>query len=145
MNRLGRYLLRVVVLLVVLVVGFFGLVLIMSELGGEVVTLHTQAAGGGEKRTHLWVVDDAGAAWLRAGMSGSGWLARLERNPNVLVERGGRLLRFRAVPVREPKVRDRIHTLMREKYGPADKLVGVLRDPAQSVPVRLEPLGAGRE
>ncbi|PYM71322.1 MAG: hypothetical protein DME10_16725 [Candidatus Rokuibacteriota bacterium] len=51
-----------------LVVGFFGLVLIMSELGGEVVTLHTQAAGGGEKRTHLWVVDDAGAAWVRAGL-----------------------------------------------------------------------------
>ena len=145
MNGLGRYVLRVVVLLVVLVVGFFGLVLIMSELGGEVVTLHTQAAGGGEKRTHLWVVDDAGAAWVRAGMSGSGWLARLERNPNVLLERGGRLLRFRAVPVREPKVRDRIHALMREKYGTADKLVGVLRDPAQSVPVRLEPLGAARE
>ena len=145
MNRLGRYLLRFVVLLVVLVVGFFGLVLIMSELGGEVVTLHTQTAGGGEKRTHLWVVDDAGAAWLRAGMSGSGWLARLERNPNVLVERGGRLLRFRAVPVREPKARDRIHALMREKYGTADRLVGVLRDPAQSVPVRLEPTSATRE
>jgi len=76
LNRLGRYLLRFVVLLVVLVVGFFGLVLIMSELGGEVVTLHTQAAGGGEKRTHLWVVDDAGAAWVRAGMSG---LARAPR------------------------------------------------------------------
>src|SRR5207244_10759729 len=63
---------------------------------------------------YLWVVDDAGAAWLRAGMSGSGWLARLERNNNVLVERGGRLLRFRAVPVREPKVRDRIHTRSEE-------------------------------
>jgi hypothetical protein len=78
-------------------------------------------------------------------MSTSGWLARIERNPNVLVERGGRLIRFRAVPVREPRVRDRIHALMREKYGTADKLVGVLRDPAQSVPVRLEPLGVGRE
>jgi hypothetical protein len=49
------------------------------------------------------------------------------------------------VPVREPKARDRIHALMREKYGTADKLVGVLRDPAQSVPVRLEPLGPARE
>ena len=145
MNRPGRYLLRFVVLLVVLVVGFFGLVLIMSELGGEVVTLHTRTAGGGEKRTHLWVVDDAGAAWLRAGMSSSGWLARIDRNANVLVERAGRLIRFRAVPVSEPKTRDRIHVLMRAKYGTADKLVGVLRDPAQSVPVRLEPLGATRE
>ncbi|HEX9126837.1 MAG TPA: nitroreductase/quinone reductase family protein [Methylomirabilota bacterium] len=94
------------------------------------VTLHTQTAGGGEKRTHLWVVDDTGAAWLRAGMSSSGWLARIKRNPIVLVERGGRLLRYRAVPIRQPEVRDRIHALMREKYGTADRLVGVLRDPA---------------
>jgi len=144
-TRLVRYVLRGVVVLIVLVAGFFGAVLIMSELGGEVVTLHTQTASGGEKRTHLWVVDDAGVAWLRAGMSGSGWLARIERDPNVLVERGGRLIRFRAVPVRAPKARDRIHALMREKYGTADRLVGVLRDPAQSVPVRLEPTSATRE
>jgi hypothetical protein len=144
-KHLMRYLGRLVVLVIVLVVGFFGLVLIMSELGGEVVTLHTQVVGGGEKRTHLWVVDDAGVAWLRAGMASSGWLARIEQNPNVLVERGGRLIRFRAVPVREPRVRDRIHALMREKYGAADRLVGMLRDPAQSVPVRLEPTGGARE
>src|SRR5262249_27885230 len=115
-NRLGRYLGRLIVLLIVGVVGFFGLVLLMSELGGGVVTLHTQLPGGGEKRTHLWVVDDGGVAWLRAGMARSGWLARLEQNPNVLVERGGRLIRFRAVPVSDPRVRDRIHALMREKY-----------------------------
>jgi hypothetical protein len=46
--------------------------------------------------------------------------------------------------VRQPQVRDRIHALMREKYGRADQLVSVLRDPAQSVPVRLEPFGAAR-
>jgi len=70
---------------------------------------------------------------------------RIDRNPVVLVERGGRLLRFRAVPVRQPQVRDRVHALMREEYGMADRLVSVLRDPAQSVPVRLEPLGAARD
>ncbi len=144
MRRLIRYLLTAAVVLIVLVAGFFGLVLVASELGGEVITLHTQTASGEEKRTRLWVVDDAGFAWLRAGMSGSGWLARIERNPIVLVERGGRLIRYRAVPVRQPQVRDRIHALMREKYGMADRLVSVLRDPAQSVPVRLEPLGAAR-
>ncbi|HEV8533159.1 MAG TPA: hypothetical protein VGT00_17175 [Methylomirabilota bacterium] len=143
MKRLVRYLLTAAVVLIVLVVGFFGLVLVASELGGEVITLHTQTASG-EKRTHLWVVDDAGFAWVRAGMSGSGWLARIERNPIVLVERGGRLIRYRAVPVRQPQVRDRIHALMLEKYGRADRLVSVLRDPAQSVPVRLEPLGPAR-
>ncbi len=139
-----RYILTGAVVLVVLVAEFFGLVLVASELGGEVITLHTQTASG-EKRTHLWVVDDAGVAWLRAGMSGSGWLARIERNPIVLVERGGRLVRYRAVLVRQPQVRDRIHALMREKYGMADRLVSVLRDPAQSVPVRLEPVGATRD
>jgi hypothetical protein len=139
-----RYFLTGAVVLVVLVAGFFGLVLLASELGGEVITLHTQTANG-EKRTHLWVVDDAGVAWVRAGMSGSGWLARIEWNPIVLVERGGRLIRYRAMPVRQPQVRDRIHALMREKYGMADRLVSVLRDHAQSVPVRLEPLGAGRD
>jgi len=139
-----RYILTGAVVLVVLVAEFFGLVLVASELGGEVITLHTQTASG-EKRTHLWVVDDAGVAWLRAGMSGSGWLARIERNPIVLVERGGRLVRYRAVLVRQPQVRDRIHALMREKYGMANRLVSVLRDPAQSVPVRLEPLAAARD
>ena len=86
-----------------------------------------------------------GRAWPETIPASSGWLARIERNPIVPVERGGRLLRYRAVPIRQPQVRDRIHALMREKYGTADRLVGVLRDPAQSVPVRLEPLGAGRE
>ncbi|HYB43901.1 MAG TPA: hypothetical protein VEL75_19130, partial [Candidatus Methylomirabilis sp.] len=59
--------------------------------------------------------------------------------PDVVVERGGRPGRFQATPVREPQVRDRIHQLMREKYGIADWLVSVGRDPARSVPVRLEP------
>jgi hypothetical protein len=142
-RRLVRYLLTAAVVLVVLVAGFFGLVLVASELGGEVIILHTQTANG-EKRTRLWVVDDAGFAWVRAGMSGSSWLARIDQNPIVLIERGGRLLRYRAVPVRQPQIRDRIHALMREKYGLADRLVSVLRDPTQSVPVRLEPLGAAR-
>jgi hypothetical protein len=52
------------------------------------------------------------------------------------------MIRYRALPVRQPQVRDRIHALMREKYGMADRLVSLIRDPAQSVPVRLEPLGA---
>jgi hypothetical protein len=99
LKRLVRYLLTGAVVLVVLVLGFFGLVLVASELGGEVIILHTQTADG-EKRTRLWVVDDAGFAWVRAGMSSSGWLARIEGNPIVLVERGGRLIRYRAVPVR---------------------------------------------
>jgi hypothetical protein len=98
-RRLVRYLLTVAVVLIVLVAGFVGLAMVGAELGGEVIIVHTHTPSGA-KRTRLWVVDDAGFAWVRAGMSGSGWLARIDRNPIVLVERGGRLIRYRAVPVR---------------------------------------------
>jgi hypothetical protein len=111
-----------------------------SELGGEVVTLDTVDASGAHRATHLWVVDDAGFAWLRSGAPGSEWLARIDANPDVEVERGGVLQRVRAVPVRQANVRDRIHALMREKYGWADRLISGVRDPARSVAVRLEPV-----
>ena len=80
----------------------------------------------------------SGFAWLRAGVPTSGWLVRIDANPDIEVERGGVTYRMKAVPVHEPTVRDRIHSLMREKYGWADRLVSVMRDPDGSVPVRLE-------
>ena len=110
-----------------------------SEFGGEVVTLHTHAANGADKTTHLWVVDDVGFAWLRAGVPTSAWLRRIEANPDVTIERGGQLEHFKAVPVREPAVRNRIHELMRQKYAWSDRIAGLLRSPDGSVPVRLEP------
>lgn len=129
---------RILVLVLVLVVAFFGVVFAASELGVEVVNLVTKDADGAEHSTHLWVVDDAGFPWLRAGVPSSGWLVRIQANPDVEVERGGVTYRMRAVPVPEPAVRDRIHALMRERYGWADRIVSLIRDPDGSVPVRLE-------
>jgi hypothetical protein len=134
-----RILLRLVALVVVLAIGFVAAIFIASEYGGEVVVVHTHD-GAGEKVTHLWVVDDAGFAWLRAGMPDSGWLKRIDANPDVTVERAGQTQHFKAVPVHDPGVRDRIHALMREKYPTADRLISVIRDPNGSVPVRLEPV-----
>ena len=133
--RVIRRLLAVVVLLVV---AFFGAIFAASELGGEVVKLDTVDASGAHHVTHLWVVDDGGFAWLRAGVPTSGWLVRIEANPDVTVERGGVTYKMKAVPVHEPVVRDRIHALMREHYPLADRLISVMRDPNGSVPVRLE-------
>ena len=77
-----------------------------SELGGEVVTLHT-ASPDGEVTTRIWIVDEAGYAWLRAGVPENGWLLRIDADPEVVIERGGESLRFRAVPVRnDPALRD---------------------------------------
>lgn len=118
---------------------FLGVIFGASELGGELVTLHTHDANGAERTTHLWVVDDAGYAWLRAGVPSSGWLKRIEADPEVTVVRGGESHHFKAVPVHDPVVRDRIHALMREHYPVADRIVSAIRDGTKSVPVRLEP------
>lgn len=135
-----KLVLRLLALVVALVVVFFAAIFAASELGGEVVDVETVDASGAKHHTHLWVVDDGGYAWLRAGVPSSSWLVRIDADPDVHVKRGGVDQHMRAVPVRDPAVRDRIHALMREKYPFADRLISVMRDPNGSVPVRLEPV-----
>jgi hypothetical protein len=108
-----------------------------SVLGGEVVTLYTRDAQGREYQTSLWVVEHRGRLWLRAGRPGSGWLKRLAETPEVRLERAGAVDEYRAVVVTTQ--RDRINTLMVDRYGWADQLVGLLRDPEAVTPVRLDP------
>jgi hypothetical protein len=117
---------------------FVCLIFGISEFGGELVTLHTYE-GTTEHKTHLWVVDDVGFQWLRAGVPSSGWLQRINANPEVVVDRKGQSEHYKAVPIHDPVTRDRIHALMRDKYAWADKFVSMLRDANGSVPVRLEP------
>ncbi|MEX2206259.1 MAG: hypothetical protein WEF50_08540 [Myxococcota bacterium] len=139
MRRFRRVVAIGLALVMALGIGIFG----ASELGGEIATLGTSTADG-EASTRIWVVDDAGHAWLRAGAPGNGWLVRIDANPNVTVERNGVLTRYTAVPVRDdPTLRDRIHALMREKYTWADRIVSALRDGSHSVPIRLDPVEPG--
>ena len=136
MRRFRRVVAVVLAVVLALGIGLFG----VSELGGEIVTLRTSTPDG-TASTRIWVVDDAGHAWLRAGSPGNGWLVRIDANPDVTVERAGQVTRFRAVPVRDdPTLRDRIHALMREKYTWADRIVSLLRDGSKSVPIRLDPI-----
>ncbi len=138
MKKLGLGLLGIFAVLVLIVVAIFA----ASELGGEVVVLETTDSDGSSRQTHLWVVQSEGTLWLRAGDPTSGWLQRLEANPIVSVTRGAETRRYRAIPVRDPEVRDRIHALMRERYPAADRLISMVRDDAGSIPVRLEPAEA---
>lgn len=108
-----------------------------SLLGGEVVTLYTRAAQGREYQTSLWVVEQQGRLWLRAGRPGSGWLKRLVETPEVRVERAGVVGDYRAVVVMPQ--RERINALMADRYGWADQLIGLLRDPEAVTPIRLDP------
>lgn len=119
---------------------FGGSILFASEQGGEVVTLMTFDAEGKGSETRLWVVDDAGHAWLRAGQPGSSWLQRIQVVPDVVVRRAAAETRYRAVPVRGPAATERINALMRERYGLWDRWISLIHDDAQCVAVRLDPL-----
>ena len=135
-----RLLLLVLILPIVVFGGFFGIVIAASELAGEVVTVRTVGTDGSTKATRLWIVDDAGVSWLRAGVPSETWLMHVDRNPMITLERGGSPRAMRAIPVRDdPAVRDRVHALMQERYRGVDTFISMLRDGARSVPVRLDP------
>ena len=119
-------------------VAYVGLMVGASELAEEVIVLRTLDAQGDAHETSLWIVEDeAGHAWLRAGMPSAGWLERIRGNPEVEIDRAGRTLRFTALPV--PEERDRIHALMAARYGWSERIISALRDGSASVPVRLDP------
>jgi hypothetical protein len=128
--------------LLVLVAALLALVLFYVVLAesGEVVVLETRDATGAVHETRLWVVDHAGAAWLRTGDAESPWLVRLRANPEVAVTRGGERRAYRATPVEDATTREEINALVLTKYGWRES---VLRSfgmgPSGTTPIRLDP------
>jgi hypothetical protein len=111
--------------------------LALIEIGREVVTLRMTGAEGEPVETRLWIVDDAGSAWLHSG--GEAWVKSFIGSPIVEVERGGAVQRFRAHAV--PGPHPRVHELLREKYGIADRWVRFIGpDDDTTLVVRLDPL-----
>ena len=129
---MGKLLLAIVVLLA----GFAGAIYVASN-HGEVVALTTRDAKGADFTTPLWVVDEQGAQYLRAGNRDSSWCDRIRGDAAVTVERGGKTARYQAVFA--PEMTPQIEKLMAEKYGWADQLIGVIRRPGASVAIRLQP------
>jgi hypothetical protein len=133
-----RILTRIVLLAVCLAVAAFATVMIASE-SGEVVVLRTFDSSGKGYETRLWVIEDQGRLWLRAGDPASRWLQRLKVDPEVQLERGGETRSYWAVPVDRPDVRSWLNARLAFKYGWADRVVSVLGDRSAVVPTRLEP------
>ncbi len=131
--KLARILAGVVVVVLLLVAGYFAMV-----ESGEVVVLETRDAAGAH-HTRVWVVDRDGAAWLRTGSPENPWLARLRANPEVTVTRGGESRAYLAVPVEDENTREQINALELEKYGLAERLLRLMMDPAHATPIRLDP------
>jgi hypothetical protein len=135
MRSVGKVGIALAIVLAVPVVAI-AISMIASE-SGEVVVLRTREADGAVHETRLWVVDDEGAAWLRSGSPESSWFLRLSAEPEVEMVRHGATLPMRAVPV--PQAQSRINELMLEKYGWADRYIGMLFGRDDAVPVRLDP------
>ena len=117
--------------------------LALIEVGREVVVLHKWAPGGAAHKTRLWIVDEGRYSWLHHGYPDSEWIRRLETDANVTIERGGRTRQYRAIP--DPESHQRVHKLLREKYGIADRWVRFVKggtEPCPAVPVRLEPVAS---
>ena len=73
---------------------------------------------------------------------GKGYLAYEEGDSSSRCVRGSRK-RFRASPVRTPIALAQVNTLMREKYGLADRWISLFVDRGSSVVIRLVPLDEG--
>jgi len=129
---------RVGIGLVVVLLVLVGLYLGMTETG-EVVVLETSGASGVQK-TRVWVVDDAGAQWLRTGNPKNSWLARIRANGDVAVTRHGERREYHAVPVEDDATRERINDLELAKYGLSEQLLRLFfLKPAHTTPIRLDP------
>jgi hypothetical protein len=106
-----------------------------SELAGEVVQIETYDELDARYKTSLWIVDIHGDSWLRAGDPNAAWLQRIEINPEILLFRDDEILPVSAELVDEYGAA--INEAMREKYGLADRLVSLLHDDDEVVPIRL--------
>jgi hypothetical protein len=126
--------------------------LALIEVGREVVVVHEPTPTGGVRKARLWIVDEGRHSWIHPGSANAQWWVRhMDANPIVEVERGGQTRRYRATP--DPEAHAKVHKLLREKYGVADRWVRFLAgtdtqsgfltgQPCTTVPIRLEPFVA---
>jgi hypothetical protein len=105
----------------------------------EVVVVHTGDTSG-DHATRVWVVDDAGSAWLRTGADNATWLPRLRTNPEITLERGGAVQPFRAVVVEDDATVARVNELSLAKYGWSEQLLRAITPAdARQLAIRLDP------
>jgi hypothetical protein len=133
-----RWVVRILGGLVLVAVVLLGLSFAASE-SGEVVVLKTKTehATKPDHETRIWVVDDEGRQWVRAGQPQSSWLLAIQRDPLVEMVRGEHSAAYTAVP--DISARDRMNALFRAKYGWADAYIDLLFGHTKSTPIRLDP------
>jgi len=133
-----KYIYWAVGIVILLLVGVFGLQMAASERV-EVVELHTVDTQGEPQTTRLWIVDDSGFAYLRASGEDSGWFQRIQANGTFELTRNGERRRYGAVLRRDKN--ERINQLMQQKYTWGNTVIGLMVGSREdSIPVELHPL-----
>ena len=113
----------VVGVLLALPILHFGVIMIASEVGGEIVTLHRANDDGSESQIRLWVVDDGDNAYIQHGAPDAYWKQQLATNNILRVERDGQVREYEASLA--PEDCQLYHRLRREKYGLSDQIVEI--------------------
>ena len=121
-----------------LVAVFIGITVIATE-GQEVVVLSTRAQDGSTRQTRVWVADADGAAWIESANSERELYADIRRSPAVSLYRDGKSHLYLARSFADAEGNQRIRSLLREKYGWADRWLQQLVDTSKSIAVRLDP------
>jgi hypothetical protein len=117
----------------------FGVLTWIALEGKDVANLRSMSSGGAWRATHVWVAEEGGALWVEAATPQRPWLRDVEANPRVEIDRAGVTTRWRASSVPGAEPHDRVRSMLREKYGWADRWVALLQDTSQGVAVRLDP------
>lgn len=131
--------------LAALALGIFALVTAMALEGNEVVQLRTLGPDGSARTTRVWIADADGAEWVEAAAPDRPFLADIARDPQVELVRGDDVQPRRATVVGGAEGHEKIRALLRDRYGWADRWVGMLTDTSQSLAVRLDPAPAADE
>jgi hypothetical protein len=106
--------------------------------GGEVVVLRTVDAAGHLRETRTWIADADGAAWIEAANPDRPFLHDVAASPAVELHRAGRWRPCRAEVHVGPEGHARIRSLLRARYGWADRWIALLADTSNSAAVRLD-------
>ena len=129
----GRLALTTLAILIALAVATF-----LAGERTEVVVLRTRDDAGAAFETKMWVVDYAGAPWVRVANPERYWYRRLLAHPDVELVRAGRAAPYVAHPDDAVATRLTVDAAFAAKYGFTDTWYGALLRRA-AIPVRLDP------
>ncbi len=116
---------------------------VLKHDSSDIAVLRTKDADFAVRYTTLWVVEGRRSIWIRAAKPDRRWLADIQPDMTVRLDRNGSREFYTAAIMRDEVTRRRVDRKMREKYRVADWLRELLLGD-DTVPVRLVPVDRRR-